>query len=142
VNPLGNRNTTQYDARGLVEVQVDALGARTSFVYDAAGQQTAVVDANGNRSTSDYDAIGQIGASVSALGYRASIISNCDGGSSRIRHIEALYAIALLADNFAVHHVVSDLHRSRVPSGAFEAQLRTRGSCQPASREAASASCM
>jgi YD repeat-containing protein len=58
----------EYDSRGLLVGQVDALGHRTSYVFDASLHLVSRTDRNGHTTTAEYGPQGHPTKVTDALG--------------------------------------------------------------------------
>jgi RHS repeat-associated protein len=60
IDPLGNTNTSAYDAMGNLITSTDGLGHSTQYGYDALYRTTSIVDATGQITRMSYDANGNL----------------------------------------------------------------------------------
>src|SRR5207248_2482 len=80
VDPNGNQQLYQYDAKGDLVSQVDLLGFTTKFTYAGNHFLQDFIDPKGNRvSRTDYDAQGRVVSTTDPFGHTLVFSHDLDG---------------------------------------------------------------
>ena len=76
---LGNITVYEYDDKGNVVSETNALGYRTEYEYDSNGNKTKEIDALGNVLTFKYDSKGYMTERTDAAGNKTSMVYDSNG---------------------------------------------------------------